>query len=65
VQSVNLLTVVANESYAGFVADLQSQIKADLYDRPTKASVGYFNGKIFYLTDEQPHTLTNAEATSV
>lgn len=65
VQSVNLLTVVASESYAGFVADLQSQIKADLYDRPTKASVDYFNGKIVYLMDEQPHTLTNAEATAV
>ena len=65
VQSVNLLTVVASESYAGFVAELQSQIKADLYDRPTKASVDYFNGKIIYLSDEQPHPLTNAEATAV
>ncbi|MFP3154803.1 DEAD/DEAH box helicase family protein [Lachnospiraceae bacterium ZAX-1] len=65
VQSVNMLTVVASESYAGFVADLQSEIKSDLYERPTNASVDYFNGRTVYLTDEQPHTLTVAEATAV
>lgn len=65
VQSVNILTVVASESYAGFVADLQSEIKADLYERPTKASVDYFSGRTVYLTDGQPHTFTAAEATAV
>jgi type III restriction enzyme len=65
VQSVNMLTVVASESYAGFVADLQSEIKSDLYERPTKASVDYFNGRTVYLTDGQPHTFTVAEATAV
>ncbi|WP_455598327.1 type III restriction-modification system endonuclease [Cloacibacillus sp.] len=65
VQSVNMLTVVASESYAGFVADLQSEIKSDLYERPTKVSVEYFNGRTVYLTDDNPHTLTVAEATAV
>jgi type III restriction enzyme len=65
VQSVNMLTVVASESYAGFVADLQSEIKSDLYERPTKASVDYFNGRTVYLTEEEPHTFTIAEATAV
>jgi type III restriction enzyme len=65
VQSVNMLTVVASESYAGFVADLQSEIKSDLYERPTKASVEYFSGRTIYLSDEQTHTLTIAEATAV
>lgn len=64
VQSVNLLTVVASESYAGFVADLQSEIKSDLYERPTKASVEYFSGRTVYLSDEQTHTFTVAEATA-
>jgi type III restriction enzyme len=45
VQAVNMLTVVASESYAGFVADLQSEIKSDLYERPTKANIEYFTGK--------------------
>jgi type III restriction enzyme len=65
VQSVNLLTVVASESYAGFVAGLQSEIQSDLYERPTKASVDYFIGKTVYLTDEQPHTFTAQEATAI
>ena len=65
VQSVNTLTVIASESYAGFVADLQSEIKSDLYERPTKASVEYFNGRTVYLPDEQEHTFTAAEATAI
>ncbi|WP_018213162.1 type III restriction-modification system endonuclease [Desulfitobacterium hafniense] len=65
VHNVNMLTVVASESYAGFVADLQSEIKSDLYERPTKASVEYFSGRTVYLSDEQTHTLTVAEATAV
>jgi type III restriction enzyme len=31
VHGINMLTVVASDSYAGFVADLQSEIRADLY----------------------------------
>jgi type III restriction enzyme len=64
VHGVNTLTVVASESYAGFVSDLQSEIKSDLYDRPTKASVDYFNGRTVNVTDGEPHTFTVAEATA-
>lgn len=42
VHDVNKLTVVASESYTDFVSDLQKDIKKDLYDRPTKASIEYF-----------------------
>lgn len=63
VHDVNMLTVVASESYAGFVAGLQSELKADLYDRPAKASVDYFNGKTVYSSDGETHTFTAAEAT--
>jgi type III restriction enzyme len=49
VHGINVLTVVASESYAGFVAELQSEIKSDLYERPTKASVDYFANKLLYL----------------
>ena len=45
VHDINMLTVIASESYKGFVADLQSDIKTVLYDRPTTASSEYFNGK--------------------
>ncbi|MDR1351311.1 MAG: DEAD/DEAH box helicase family protein [Zoogloeaceae bacterium] len=51
VHDVNKLTVIASESYAGFVSDLQSKIKEDLYERPIKATVSYFYGKTIKLGD--------------
>ena len=45
VHTVNMLTVIASESYKKFVGDLQKEIKDDLYDRPSKATAGYFEGK--------------------
>ena len=45
VHDINMLTVIASESYKGFVADLQSDIKTVLYDRPTAATSEYFKGK--------------------
>jgi len=64
VHGVNVLTVVASESYAGFVADLQNEIKSDLYERPTKASVDYFANKTFFL-DGVPRTITQTEAQEI
>ncbi|MDR1471953.1 MAG: DEAD/DEAH box helicase family protein [Synergistaceae bacterium] len=64
VHEVNKLTVVASESYAGFVADLQSKIRDDLYERPTKASVDYFTNKRVSVNGEI-HTLTVLEAAAV
>lgn len=45
VHDINMLTVIASESYKNFVTDLQSDIKTVLYDRPTVATSEYFNGK--------------------
>jgi type III restriction enzyme len=45
VHSINKLTVIASESYRTFVSDLQKQIKDVLYDRPSKATMEYFEGK--------------------
>ena len=42
VHNINKLTVIASEGYATFVSDLQSKIKDDLYDRPTKANLDLF-----------------------
>jgi type III restriction enzyme len=64
VHDVNMLTVVASESYAGFVADLQSEIKSDFYERPTKASIEYFAGRSIQV-GETIHTISVAEATAV
>lgn len=62
VHSVNKLTVIASEGYATFVADLQKDIKADLYDRPTKADIDFFTEKIIILADGQKHTITIAKS---
>ncbi len=45
VQDVNVLTVIASESYASFVDGLQKQTEAVLYERPRKAAISYFSGR--------------------
>lgn len=45
VHNINVLTVIASDSYKTFVKDLQSDIKSELYDRPTVATSEYFKGK--------------------
>jgi type III restriction enzyme len=57
VHGINVLTVVANESYAEFVAGLQKDISAGLADRPRLATAAYFEGKVLLAeTGEQPVT---------
>jgi type III restriction enzyme len=64
VHDVNKLTVIASESYAGFVSDLQNKIKEDLYERPTKVSENYFAQKTIKI-GEITHIITVAEATAI
>ena len=47
VHQINVLTVVASESYRGFVAELQQDIRDSLSARPRIANEEYFTGKIF------------------
>lgn len=65
VHKVNRLTVIASEGYATFVADLQRDIKQDLYDRPTKADVDFFTGKIITLDDGAKYTITKNDAQEI
>lgn len=51
VHDINVLTVVASESYKTFVQDLQEDIKKELYDRPTVATSEYFKGKCIKVDD--------------
>ena len=46
VHEVNVLTVVASESYKDFVAALQRDIRESLSARPRKADEAYFTGKV-------------------
>lgn len=64
VHKINKLTVIASESYKEFVTDLQKEIKENLYDRPRKASIDYFEGKNVLL-DGNNHKITVQEASMI
>lgn len=61
VHDINMLTVIASESYAPFVLALQSDIKENLYDRPTKATKEYFDGRTVKVGEEKV-TITETQA---
>ena len=61
VHDVNLLTVIASESYKDFVGTLQSNIKEELYDRPSKATIEYFEGKTV-MVDGEPIIIDKTQA---
>ena len=61
VQKINQLTVIASDGYKDFVSSLQKEIRADLYDRPTKATPEYFEGK-HVKVGEQVVTITSDQA---
>ena len=65
VHKVNMLTVIASESYKTFVADLQSDIKSVLYDRPTKATESYFKGKCITAEGGEQITIDDKQARSI
>ena len=61
VQEVNTLTVIANESYSDFVKGLQNETREALRERPSKATVEYFTGKVVQ-KDGQPYTINEQDA---
>ena len=52
VHRVNLLTVVASESYETFVKDLQADIGKSLRERPKKVDMGLFSSRDFVIDGE-------------
>ncbi|CAO3449052.1 type III restriction-modification system endonuclease [Azospirillum largimobile] len=46
VHDINVLTVIASESYRDFVAGLQQEIAETLSARPRRATEAYFTGKV-------------------
>ena len=61
VHDINVLTVIASDSYKSFVGGLQKEIKDTLYERPTKATKEYFAGKTVKI-DGVAHEITKQEA---
>jgi type III restriction enzyme len=64
VHDVNVLTVVASESYKNFVAALQEDISKSLSARPRIADKAYFTGKTLS-TAEGPITVSDDQATDI
>ena len=62
VHELNKLTVIASESYEAFAKGLQSEIAATLKDRPKKAEVKFFVGKMLVNERGEEHRLTDDEA---
>ena len=64
VHDINVLTVIASESYKDFVAGLQQEIGDTLSARPRQATEAYFTGKQL-LTEEGPIDVTAAMAKQI
>ena len=64
VHDINVLTVIASESYKTFVSGLQSDIKTVLYDRPTVATSEYFKGK-YVKVDDVPTLIDDNTANAI
>jgi type III restriction enzyme len=65
VHQVNVLTVVASESYKDFVAGLQRDISAGLSARPLKADEKYFLGKVLKTEFSGETKVSAAMATAI
>ena len=46
VHNINILTVIASESYDSFAKGLQTELAEAVYDRPTAVTVDLFKGKV-------------------
>jgi type III restriction enzyme len=64
VHDINVLTVVASESYKDFVAALQKDISESLSARPRVADKAYFTGKVLN-TSDGPITVSDDQATDI
>ena len=64
VHTINVLTVIASESYKDFVAGLQQEISDTLSARPRQATAAFFTGKLM-VTEEGPVTVSEDMASGI
>lgn len=70
VQQVNVLTIIANESYENFARDLQSEIADAVKNRPKLVEPRLFEGRELVVTDINGHvvntmTVDNAQSAEI
>lgn len=61
VHDLNKLTIIASESYESFAKGLQKEIAATLKDRPEKASIEFFVGRMLTNEKGEKHRITEEE----
>lgn len=64
VHEMNVLTVIANDSYEDFVKGLQTEMKETLYERPSRASKEFFSGKKIFVNGEEI-VISSQQATAI
>jgi type III restriction enzyme len=64
VHDINRLTVIANESYSTFADALQKETRDALRERPSVATVAYFEGRKFKIGEEE-HKISQMEASAI
>lgn len=64
VHDLNVLTVVASESYQDFVGGLQKELKESLSARPQKVDADYFVGQVI-ITNEGERKIAEDEARAI
>ena len=62
VHDINVLTVIASESYEDFAKGLQTEIAKSLKDRPVKADTNFFLGKVLINEKGETTRLTEEDA---
>lgn len=62
--NVNMLTVIASDSYASFVSNLQNEMKENMAERQRKADDDYFKGKTI-VVDGKKTIITEQEAKAI
>lgn len=62
VHAVNVLTVVASESYSDFTSSLQSDIRGGLHARPTHVTDGFLKGKVVTMPDATEVSFSERES---
>jgi type III restriction enzyme len=65
VHQTNVLTVIASESYQGFVGDLQSETLHELRDRPMVIDNAFFKGRKLVFGDGREFDFTEHESTII
>lgn len=65
IHELNTLSVIANESYESFVANLQKETKETLRTRPTKVDIDTFVDKTVTLEDKSNTTINPQQANSI